>query len=452
MFATAGHVDHGKTSLVRQLTGTDTDTLAEEKQRGLTINLGFAYHQFTNEQQPGTAQYTLGFVDVPGHRDFINNMLAGVGSVDSALLIVAADDGIMPQTREHLAILHLLSISICAVVITKIDRVETATLTTLAEQIESLLDQFDIAEVPMFRVCAITGEGIDLLRVHLYSLAMQQQVHSAELPGTGFRYLVDRSFSVTGIGTVVTGSVRAGDIRTGANLVHSPSTSQCRIKGMRIHKADVTELFSGNRAALNINLPWQSIERGDWLLESEQPAHRLRFDARLRLLDKQSAIRSSAQYHLFIGASHHAVNLRWLDETKELAQVKLNSPIHLCCGDRFIVRDPAATQTLGGGHVIDINVPRRGRSSVQRIDFLVRADNPPLEALRMLLPSLEFGLSLDEFLASRNLKSHSLNYIYRELEQSGVNFEKLNVKFAINPWLMDGKVYAQHRARILEQL
>ncbi len=452
VLATAGHVDHGKTSLVQRLTGTNTDTLEEEKRRGLTINLGFAYHHFTTRHGDAITHHTLGFVDVPGHTDFINNMLAGVGSVDSGLLIVAADDGVVPQTREHLAILRLLGIKLIAMVVTKIDRCDSAGITRLESELDELLAEFDMARAPIFKVCAPSGAGIDELRDHLEARAIDSAKDRKLTQHCNFRYLVDRSFSVTGIGTVVTGSVRSGQAHTGDKVYHTGTCSNCRIKSMRVHEADVTQLQSGNRAALNINIPWQSIHRGDWLMNENVVAPCLRFDARLELLDSSLQVRASTQYHLFIGASHYVANLRWLDETRGLAQLKVNHPVFAHFGDRFIIRDPAATNTLGGGRVIDIHVPRRGRSSEERIEYLVSSDHPPLQAMQKLLTIQEYGVNLDQFLVNRNLEAGYLTEMFDQLKQQGIRFELLKVKFANNRWIMGAEVFSRHQATITQRL
>ena len=211
IFATAGHVDHGKTSLVANITGIDTDSLAEEKKRGLTIVPGYAYFHFQTVIDGVQNDNTLGFVDVPGHIDFINNMLAGVGAVDGALLVVAADDGIMPQTREHLAILDLLAVSRGAVAITKIDRCDTARVKIVTENIKQLISSSSLKDAPLFQLSNETGTGIAELSGYLQSqLASQQGMKKSSESPQYFRYLIDRSFVAKGIGTVLTGSVRAG--------------------------------------------------------------------------------------------------------------------------------------------------------------------------------------------------------------------------------------------------
>jgi selenocysteine-specific elongation factor len=285
VIATAGHVDHGKTSLVRLLSGTDTDTLAEEKTRGLTINLGYAYSHSEILLNGTSRQCTLGFVDVPGHIDFIGNMLAGVGAIDYALLVVAADDGIMPQTREHLAILHLLGISKGTVVITKIDRVDEQRLESVKLAVRTLLEGKSLENAPVLQVSSSTGEGIEELSSQLQTAALEQEAELAGVEKHQFRYLIDRSFVIKGIGTVVTGTARSGSVTPTARLVHTGSGKPVKLRGLRVDNNEVAKLQTGQRAACSIDLSQDLIKRGDWLLAPElyHPAHRL--DVLLTLLD-----------------------------------------------------------------------------------------------------------------------------------------------------------------------
>ena len=267
IIATSGHVDHGKTSLVNSLTGIDTDTLVEEKKRGLTINLGYAYHHFLSKKNDENYQCTLGFVDVPGHIDFINNMLAGVGAVDFTLLVIAADDGIMPQTREHLAIINLLGIDRGAVVITKIDRVNSSRLNQVTQEINELLINSSLNESPLFSVSSITNEGISDLLEHLKTQTLNNTKDQENISGRHFRYLVDRAFSVKGIGTVVTGSLQTGIADINSQVTVSRTGESTRVKGIHVDGNSNASAESGERAALNIDTKVEDIKRGDWLLD-----------------------------------------------------------------------------------------------------------------------------------------------------------------------------------------
>jgi len=406
IIATAGHVDHGKTSLVRQLTGVDTDTLQEEKTRGLTINLGYAYLHYSG---PHTSEpLCLGLVDVPGHIDFIQNMLAGVGGVEQALLVVAADDGIMPQTVEHLAILDLLGIHQITVALTKLDRVSTERVQEVQSSLQSLLTERKLA-ARFFPVDNLSGAGIDELRNHLKNLLSKPARRTVDLQQQKCRFLVDRSFSVKGIGTVVTGTVKSGSIAIDDRLVVSPTGDEARIRGMRLDHTEVARAEAGQRAALNITIAEDQLRRGDWLLDPRYWTTQQRVDVELLLTNPGAALKASAQYHLYLGASHHIVNIRALDPNRNIYQIR--SDDRLCCvnGDRFVIRDPAGCHTLGGGQVLDINVPRRGRSSPQRIAAIDAMKAPIDDALPLLIANAPFGIDPGALANNYNLLPESLD-------------------------------------------
>ncbi|MGI9323101.1 MAG: selenocysteine-specific translation elongation factor, partial [Pseudomonadales bacterium] len=241
IIATAGHVDHGKTSLVKSLTGIDTDRLAEEQARGLTINLGFAYTQSATGQR-------LGFVDVPGHIRFIGNMLAGVAGIDMALLVVAADDGVMPQTVEHLHLLNLLGVRLGLVALTKTDRVNPTRIAEVSQALEQLLANTRLAGADIIPVSATTGDGIDRLRQALNLAAENYQRRS---PEGLFRLAIDRSFNVKGAGLVVTGSVFAGQVNSGDELLLAPQGMPVRVRSLRTQNEAAESAQAGDRAALN---------------------------------------------------------------------------------------------------------------------------------------------------------------------------------------------------------
>jgi len=406
--ATAGHVDHGKSALVRQLTGIETDTLQAEKERGLTINLGYAYHHFRTDGEPAGTPITLGFVDVPGHTDFIHNMLAGVSSVDSALLVVAADDGIMPQTREHLAILSLLGIKQLIVAISKIDKVDEFRALEVEQQLSDLLATFGFSAPDFFPLSNVSGEGISELKTHLMTLAAEKLNPEIKPSDQEARFLIDRSFSVKGIGTVVTGCLRSGQMSTGDQLVQGLSGNVARVRSIRLDRDTIQTLHAGQRAALNINLDQTSVKRGDWLLAS--PIHHTvrRFDCRIQAAELPHRFKPSAQYHLYHGCGHHLVNIRVLDPDQGFCQILSSTPLSLAYGDRFIVRDPAAATTLAGGHVIDLFVPRRGRATEARLNALAAADHPTQTALKKLLNISPLGVNLEQFRLNHALRQDSL--------------------------------------------
>lgn len=415
IIATAGHVDHGKTALVRQLTGVETDTLQAERDRGLTINLGYAYHHFESETGGEAKPFTLGFVDVPGHTDFIHNMLAGVGSVDFALLVVAADDGIMPQTREHLAILGLLGVSELVIAISKTDRVDVTRVTAVKQELEMFLPTFQFERVCFFPVSNINGDGIAELQRHLETRAIEIGDRTIEARESGTRFLIDRSFSVKGIGTVVTGSLRTGKLAEGDQLVLAQQEETARIRGIRLDKDPIAVLHPGQRAALNITLPQDMAQRGSWLIEADMLHPVIRFDCRITQLNQTFSFRAGAQYHLYHGSSHYLVSVRCLDSAAGYFQVRSHEPLQACYGDRFIIRDPAATETLAGGYVIDTYVPRRGRSSEARLQELAVKDNKPVTALAGLLLEASLGIDLQQFSRNYNIR---LNDVLAMLESS----------------------------------
>ncbi len=406
--ATAGHVDHGKSALVRQLTGIETDTLQAEKERGLTINLGYAYHHFRTDCEPAAGPITLGFVDVPGHTDFIHNMLAGVSSVDSALLVVASDDGIMPQTREHLEILSLIGIKQLTVAISKIDKVDEFRIAEVERQLDELLAIFRFTAPDFFPLSNVSGEGVSELKAHLMRLAAEKLTREMKPSDHEARFLIDRSFSVKGIGTVVTGCLRSGQIGTGDQLVQGLSGETARVRSIRLDRDTIQTLHAGQRAALNINLDQTSVKRGDWLLASPIRHNVMRFDCRVQTAALPHRFKPSAQYHLYHGCGHYLVNIRPLDPAQVFCQMLSPTPLSMAYGDRFIIRDPAAAKTLAGGHVVDLFVPRRGRATEARLNTLAAADHPAQSGLKHLLDISPVGVNLKQFRLNHALRQNSL--------------------------------------------
>ncbi|MCY4268568.1 MAG: selenocysteine-specific translation elongation factor [Gammaproteobacteria bacterium] len=446
--ATAGHVDHGKTALVRNLTGIDTDTLAEEKSRGLSINLGFAYKRYEADGR----DCLLGFADVPGHIDFIGNMLAGVGAVDAAVLVVAADDGVMPQTEEHAAILDLLDVRAGCVVLSKTDRASKTRRDKVKSQVRQLLAGGGLAEAPVFPVDNLSGAGIERLGDYLHRLLLGKHRREADAGGGRFRFLIDRSFSVRGIGTVVTGSCRAGSVELGQSLLHSGGGGETRLRGIRVHQQDRKHLSAGERAALNITLDHSLASRGDWLLDGKLHHPVSRFDARLRLLPGVAEPRPNTRHHLHLGASHQLATLRRLGsdgKNGDFFQVKTREPVHALHGDRFILRDPAASRTLGGGTVVDIFVPARGRETAQRLARLSAMEQPAEAACRALTELLPQGIDLDEFSLCRNLGPQTTAAIADKLRRAPANCVALRLDGAEHPRLLGAEPYQLQRDNLL---
>lgn len=402
---TAGHIDHGKTSLVKALTGIDADRLKEEKARGITIDLGFAY-------QPQADGSVLGFVDVPGHERLVRNMLAGATGIDHVLLVVAADDGPMPQTREHLAILDLLGLSRGAVVLSKCDLVTPARLDEARAEVQALLQGTGLAGAPLFAVSNTTGQGLADLAQHLLQA---QREHVRARDDGCFRLAVDRCFTLAGIGTVVTGTAVSGQVGVGDRVLVSPRRLPVRVRGLHAQNREATQGLAGQRLALNLaatGLEKSDIARGDWIVAEAAHASTRRIDARIHLL--RSETRDLAHWtpvHLHLGACDVGARVVLL-EGPTLApggsmrvQLELDRDIAAWHGDRFILRDQSATRTLGGGQVIDPFASATLRRKPQRLAALaaqeLAAPEQALQALLALHPPA--GLDIESFLVARNL-------------------------------------------------
>ena len=370
IIATAGHVDHGKTALVRALTGVDTDRLPEEKKRGLTIDLGFAYH-------PLDADHVLGFVDVPGHERFVRNMLAGVGSIDLALVVVAADDGVMPQTREHTAILDLLGVTECIAVVSKVDKVDAARADEVSAEVDALLSATGLRGAEVHRVSALSGTGVETLAGALRERALGL---AARAGGGRFRLCVDRAFMLRGAGLVVTGTVHAGVAGTGERLVVTPSGHEARIRGIHAEDRPAGHARAGQRCALNLagrDIESGAIVRGDWIVDRALHAPTDRIDVRLHVLPGEPrAVRHWTPVHAHLAAAHSTARVAVLGAgsiapgESGRVQIVLDRPMHALAGDHIVIRDQSATRTVGGGTVIDPFSPKRGRARPARLAWL----------------------------------------------------------------------------------
>jgi selenocysteine-specific elongation factor len=391
--ATAGHIDHGKTSLVRALTGVDTDRLPEEKRRGMTIDLGFAYRG------------SLGFVDVPGHERFVHNMLAGVGGVDLALLVVAADDGVMPQTREHLAILDLLGIARAAVALTKIDRVPPERAAEVGREIENLLAPTVLAGAPVFPLSTATGEGVPAVASYLEEMSAKGAERKAQ---GGFRLSVDRCFTLQGAGLIVTGTAMSGAVRVGDEVRALLAGTRARVRSIHAHNTPAAAGRAGQRVALNLaGLDGRApIARGDWIVAGNVPEAVARFDARLRWLG-ETPPKQNLPVHVHLGAADVPGRIAPLDGSG-LVQLVLARPVGALHGDRFIVRDQSSRRTLGGGTVIDVFPPPRGRARPERLAWLTAMElADPETSLQRLLAQSPLGVDMARFSANRNLPAAS---------------------------------------------
>jgi selenocysteine-specific elongation factor len=419
---TAGHIDHGKTTLVKALTGVDADRLKEEKERGITIDLGYAYTPLTNGE-------VLGFIDVPGHEKLVHNMLAGATGIDFVLLTVAADDGPMPQTREHLAILNLLGLSRGAVALTKIDCVPQERVAQAQAEVESLLQGTPLEGSPIFPLSAVSGAGVEPLRHYL------EQAASA-LPqrnDTGnFRLAVDRFFTLAGTGTVVTGTVFSGAVRVGDQLLLSPAGIAVRVRGIHAQNRQSEIGKTGQRCALNLagtDFDKQDVRRGDWVLA--EPAHgpTQRLDVRLHLLaGAAQPLRHWSPVHFHLGAVDVMARVALLEHDKlepgasGLAQIVLDRTIGALCGDRYIIRDQSANRTVGGGKVLDPFPPERKRRTPERLTMLAAYEQPSVHAvLQGLLDATPAGVDLARFALSCNLSTAELEAIRRDVQMAVVD-------------------------------
>ena len=408
IIATAGHIDHGKTLLVKSLTGVDADRLPEEKKRGMTLDLGFAYTDLENGAR-------LGFIDVPGHERLVHNMLAGVTGIDCALLVVAADDGPMPQTLEHLAILDILGIARGMVALTKIDRVDPDRVAEAQAEVELLVGETSLAGAPVFPVSAVTGGGIDALRGQISDMAAGTGARS----GDGhFRLAVDRVFTVAGAGLVVTGTAFAGTVAREDRLWIAGHNVQARVRGIHANNAESETGRAGDRLAINLaGLDKDDIVRGDWLVSDPGIGLYRKLDVRLNVVaDAKRPLRHWTPVHVHLGARNVTGRVAILGTDNAapgspvLAQLVLDAPVGACVRDRFVIRDQSAQLTLGGGHVVDLHPPRRGRAKPERLELLDTLDTPDAQAaLAGALDRAPTGLSIDDFAAARNLTGDDLS-------------------------------------------
>jgi selenocysteine-specific elongation factor len=374
VIGTAGHVDHGKSELVLALTGIDPDRLKEEQEREMTIDLGFAWMDLPNGER-------VGIVDVPGHRDFIENMLAGVGGIDAALFVVAADEGVMPQTREHLGILDLLGISKGVVALTKVDLVKDPEwLELVREDVQTLLLETSLAQCPIVPVSAKTGFGLQELRIELQEELAQippvRDVGRARLP-------VDRAFTISGFGTIVTGTLQGGHFEIGDEVVVLPDGLRGRIRGLQSHNAAVQRAAPGTRVAMNLaSIDVQDVARGDVVVAPGTFVSTRRIDVSYQALpDAGAPLRHDMRVKLFVGASQVMARVRLLGKPavepggEGWLQLEMRHPIVTERGDRFILRRPSPPATLGGGQVADPHPKRRYRlqdeSAIERLRKLV---------------------------------------------------------------------------------
>ena len=399
---TAGHIDHGKSSLVRALTGTDPDRLKEEKQRGITIDLGYAYWP-----RPGGA--VLGFVDVPGHEALIHNMLAGATGIDFVLLAIAADDGPMPQTREHLAILDLLGLKRGLVALTKCDLAGPERLAEVSAGIVQLLSGTGLAGADILPVSTVTGEGLDLLTLALDEACAALPRRAAD---QRFRLEIDRCFSLAGAGTVVTGTVASGVVRVGDHVLVSPSSLEARVRSIHAQNRSAEEGRAGERCALALAGPQitkAAVARGQTLADPTLHAPTRRIDVSLSVLaSERKALTAWQPLRFHHGARETGARVvplgagPLLPGSTGFAQLVLDQPITAAAGDRFIIRDWNASRTIGGGILHDLRAPERRRRTPERLAELTALSlSAPEAALAALLAGPRGWCDLAAFFRDR---------------------------------------------------
>ena len=405
---TAGHIDHGKTTLVKALTGVDADRLPEEKARGITLDLGYAYTPLPDGS-------VLGFVDVPGHEKLIHNMLAGATGIDFVLLVVAADDGPMPQTREHLELLGLLGLDRGAVALSKCDAVDAARLAAARGEVEALLAGTPLEGSPVFALSAVTGEGIPALRTHLDATAAARPARDAN---GRFRLAIDRCFTLAGIGTVVTGTAVSGRVTAGDTAVVAPAGTgarggfRARVKSLHVQDRPATAGRAGDRCALALAGDFEKadISRGMWLVDPALASPLLRFQAELRVPPTQGALKHWTPVHVHIGAADITGRVALLDCTEAaaggtvLAEILLDRETLAVRGDRFVLRDASARHSIAGGRVLDCFPPSRHKRSPARLALLAALrDEDPAASLRLQTEQSVAGIDLCRFAANWNL-------------------------------------------------
>ena len=389
VIGTAGHVDHGKSTLIRALTGIDPDRLQEEKERGMTIDLGFAWLRLPNGVE-------VSIVDVPGHERFIHNMLAGVGGIDIALLVVAADEGVMPQTREHVAILDLLGISNGVVALTKRDLVDDEWLDLVQADVEEFLSTTSLRGIPVVPCSATTRVGLD----HLIDVIQDLLARERTRPNTGRpRLPIDRVFTVAGFGTVVTGTLIDGELHLGQELEVQPGGLRARVRGLQSHRKKLETVPAGTRTAVNLGgLAVEDLRRGQVLAAPGSLKPTRAIDAHLRLIRDARPVRHNTEVSFHTGAAETLGKLSLLDQDElqpgeeAWVQVRLQDEVALARGDLFVLRLPSPSMTIGGGSIVEPHARRHRRRQatvLQQLEVLAQGtpDEIVLERLRAREPT-----------------------------------------------------------------
>ncbi|HXA20053.1 MAG TPA: selenocysteine-specific translation elongation factor [Thermoanaerobaculia bacterium] len=403
---TAGHIDHGKTALVRALTGVDTDRLPEEKRRGITIDLGFA-SWFTDD-------YQIGFIDVPGHERFVKNMLAGVGGIDSALLVVAADESIKPQTREHFAICRLLDIRTGVVAVTKSDLVEGEILDLVRLEIEEMVAGSFLAGKPIVPVSSVTGAGLDDLRRAI--LASVAEAGDRDATTRIFRLPIDRVFTMKGFGSVITGTTYAGRLNVDTDIEVLPGGKRSRARNIQVHGEERDYASAGERTSVNLpDIDLDQLQRGQQLVTPNTLRQSQVITARLDLLADAKPLKEQTRIRFHHLSAELLGSIRFVDQTPELKpgssayiQVRLESPVVAVAGDRFVIRRYSPALTVGGGVVLDAHLPKLSRNTRgELLDTLAGGTLPERVELMAKLEGLR-GLTIHEVQARTGIRVETL--------------------------------------------
>lgn len=426
IIATAGHVDHGKTTLLQAITGVNADRLPEEKKRGMTIDLGYAYW-------PQPDGRILGFIDVPGHEKFLSNMLAGVGGIDHALLVVACDDGVMAQTREHLQILQLTGNPQITVALTKADRVDEDRINAVRAEVHTTLENYGFADAVLFVTAASEGRGIEELREHLLQLTSREHARDHS-----FRLAIDRAFTVKGAGLVVTGTALSGELNVGDTLWLTGVNKPMRVRSLHAQNQATDRAQAGQRIALNIagDAQKEELNRGDWLLADAPPEA---FTRVIVSLEHAASLMQWQPLHIHHAASHVTGRISLLEGT--LAELVFDTPLWLADNDRLVLRDISARTTLAGARVVTLNPPRRGKRKPEYLQWLSALENAQSDGDALALHLTRGAVNIPDFAWARQLNGNGMRPL---IEQHGF----IQAGYS----LLDATVAARWQRKILDTL
>ena len=446
IIGTAGHIDHGKTTLIKALTGCNTDRWKEEQERGITIDLGFAFFDLPNGDRAG-------IVDVPGHEKFIHNMVAGVVGMDMVLLVIAADEGIMPQTKEHMDILHLLGIQKCIVVLNKMDLVDEEWLELMEEEVRDQLQDTFLKDAPVVKVSSVTGEGLKELTDAIVKMetseVQEKEIHT--IP----RLPIDRVFTISGFGTIVTGTLISGIIRKDDTLQLYPWNAPCKVRNIQVHGKNVDECSAGQRVAVNLTgIKKEDISRGDVLASPNSMKGTTLLDVKLKILkDSNRIVKNRSRLHLFTGTSEVLCRAILLDrdEVKAgeecFAQLRLEQELALRKGDRFVVRFYSPMETIGGGEVLEPNPKAKRRFKEAALEELRRKEaGSSVDVVQMHVKSHRDTLiTITELAKLTALSEEEIRQDVSELED-GSEALVFPMKKDTYVWMRDDELY------LLEQI